>query len=115
MLRAPSREPYVDYSDSQLPDADVGAGDTSASARKVQHQTFGQGVIRRREGRGDGAKVWVNFDRGGIKLLVLKFANLRPVAELAAITYNFASVGRFRRERYADLGAVRQIPGVGKG
>jgi hypothetical protein len=45
------------------------------------HQTFGRGVVRRREGRGDSAKVWVNFDRGGIKLLVLKFANLRTVAE----------------------------------
>jgi DNA helicase-2/ATP-dependent DNA helicase PcrA len=47
---------------------------------KVQHLAFGNGVIKRREGRGDSAKVWVQFDRGGLKLLVLKFANLRPVA-----------------------------------
>jgi DNA helicase II / ATP-dependent DNA helicase PcrA len=80
VLRAPSREPYVDYTDSQISDAGTGAGDLSIGMR-VLHQTFGRGVVRRREGHGDGAKVWVNFDRGGIKLLVLKFANLRPVAE----------------------------------
>ena len=78
VLRAPSREPYVDYTDSQVSHDD--GGDLSIGMR-VLHQTFGRGVVRRREGFGDGAKVWVNFDRGGIKLLVLKFANLRPVAE----------------------------------
>jgi DNA helicase-2/ATP-dependent DNA helicase PcrA len=80
VLRMPSREPYVDYTDSQVTDADAGGGDLAIGMR-VLHQTFGRGVVRRREGHGDGAKVWVNFDRGGIKLLVLKFANLRPVAE----------------------------------
>jgi ATP-dependent DNA helicase UvrD/PcrA len=80
VLHAPSREPYVDYSDSQLPDSAAGRGDLAIGMRVI-HQTFGRGVVRRREGHGDGAKVWVNFDRGGIKLLVLKFANLQPVAE----------------------------------
>jgi DNA helicase-2/ATP-dependent DNA helicase PcrA len=80
ILRTPSREPYVDYTDSQLPETDVSVGDTFAVGRKVQHVTFGQGVIKRREGRGDGTKVWVHFDRSGLKLLVLKFANLRSVA-----------------------------------
>ncbi len=82
VLRMPSREPYVDYTDTQIPDDDGGAGEHQiAVGARVQHQTFGRGVIRRREGRGDGAKVWVNFDRVGLKLLVLKFANLRPVAD----------------------------------
>ncbi len=80
VLRAPSREPYVDYTDSQVSDGDARGGELAIGMR-VLHQTFGRGVVRRREGFGDGAKVWVNFDRGGIKLLVLKFANLRPVAE----------------------------------
>ena len=80
ILRAPSREPYVDYTDSQVSDHDDTGADFAIGIR-VMHQTFGRGVVRRREGHGDGAKVWVNFDRGGIKLLVLKFANLRPVAE----------------------------------
>jgi DNA helicase-2/ATP-dependent DNA helicase PcrA len=46
----------------------------------VTHPTFGAGVVRRREGRGDAAKAWVNFERAGLKLLVLKFANLKPIA-----------------------------------
>jgi len=48
---------------------------------RVIHPTFGRGVVRRREGRGDSAKAWVNFERAGLKLLVLKFANLRPIAD----------------------------------
>jgi DNA helicase-2/ATP-dependent DNA helicase PcrA len=81
-LSAPaSREPYVDYSDSQLPEHD-GAEDADACAvgAKVYHASFGRGVVKRREGRGDAAKAWIMFERGGLKLLVLKFANLKPVA-----------------------------------
>ena len=76
------REAYVDYADSQLPDNEPGpGGDGFSIGARVVHPTFGRGVVRRREGRGDGAKAWVNFERGGIKLLVLKFANLRVVGE----------------------------------
>ncbi len=78
-LHPPTREPYVDYSDSQLPDSD--GASAFAAGTEVIHPTFGRGVIRRREGRGDAAKAWINFERGGVKLLVLKFANLRPIAE----------------------------------
>ncbi len=83
LLRAPSREPYVDYTDSQAADDDGGApGEAQlAVGARVQHQTFGRGVVRRREGKGESAKVWVNFDRAGLKLLVVKFANLRAVAD----------------------------------
>jgi DNA helicase-2/ATP-dependent DNA helicase PcrA len=77
-IRTPApNETYVDYSDSQLPDEEV-SGDGFGIGARVMHPTFGRGVIRKREGRGDSAKVWVNFERSGIKLLVLKFANLRP-------------------------------------
>jgi DNA helicase-2/ATP-dependent DNA helicase PcrA len=79
-LRPPT-QPYVDYSDSQIPDDEHGGGDNSfAVGAKVYHRTFGNGVVRRREGRGEATKVWIMFERGGLKLLVLKFANLRPVA-----------------------------------
>jgi ATP-dependent DNA helicase UvrD/PcrA len=81
VLRPPSREPYVDYSDSQLPEDEVSRGDGFQIGAQVVHPTFGRGVIRRREGRGDSAKVWITFERGGLKLLVLKFANLRAVAD----------------------------------
>ena len=79
ILRQPSREPYVDYSDSQAPEET--GGDFFTVGARVFHQAFGRGVVKRREGRGDAAKVWIAFERGGLKLLVLKFANLRPVAD----------------------------------
>jgi DNA helicase II / ATP-dependent DNA helicase PcrA len=78
------RESYVDYTDSQLPDAEsvgAGGGDGLRVGARVIHPAFGRGVIHRREGRGDAAKAWVNFERGGVKLLVLKFANLRLIGE----------------------------------
>jgi len=78
-IRTPKpNERYVDYSESQLPEEEIAAGGLGVGAQ-VMHPTFGRGNIRKREGLGDTAKVWINFDRGGIKLLVLKFANLRPV------------------------------------
>ena len=72
------REPYVDYAESQLPE-DNGPDELRIGAR-VMHPTFGAGIVRRREGRGEAAKAWVDFERGGIKLLVLKFAHLRAIA-----------------------------------
>jgi DNA helicase II / ATP-dependent DNA helicase PcrA len=80
MLRQPSREPYVDYSESQLNDEDAADTDALNVGASVFHQTFGRGIVKRREGHGDAAKAWIAFERGGLKLLVLKFANLRPVA-----------------------------------
>jgi ATP-dependent DNA helicase UvrD/PcrA len=81
-VRPLSREPYVDYSESQLPDDEPsGGGDGLGIGARVMHPIFGRGVIHKREGRGDGAKAWVSFDRGGIKQLVLKFANLRLLAD----------------------------------
>ncbi len=71
---------YVDLADSQLPQEEL-AADGLRIGTSVLHPAFGRGVVRRREGRGDSAKVWVNFERGGVKLLVLKFANLRPIAD----------------------------------
>jgi DNA helicase II / ATP-dependent DNA helicase PcrA len=76
-------ESYVDYTDSQLGDGNgdgESAPDGLAIGARVAHPTFGQGIIRRREGRGDSAKAWVDFGRAGVKLLVIKFARLRPIA-----------------------------------
>src|SRR5260370_934701 len=76
-VRPLSREPYVDFTDSQLPDDEPPSkGDGLGIGARVIHPIFGRGVVRKREGRGDSAKAWVNFDRSGIKQLVLKFANL---------------------------------------
>jgi DNA helicase-2/ATP-dependent DNA helicase PcrA len=70
---------YIDYTDSQLYEAESARDGLGVGAR-VTHPTFGAGVVHRREGRGDAAKAWVNFERAGLKLLVLKFANLKPIA-----------------------------------
>jgi DNA helicase-2/ATP-dependent DNA helicase PcrA len=78
-IRIPSSEPYVDYSESQLPEHDN--GDEVPVGARVEHPTFGAGIVRRREGRGEGAKAWVHFDRAGTKLLMLKFAKLRLIAQ----------------------------------
>jgi DNA helicase-2/ATP-dependent DNA helicase PcrA len=78
-IRIPKQSEYsIDYSESQLQEEDLAAGGLGVGAQ-VMHPTFGRGTIRKREGRGDTAKVWINFDRSGVKLLILKFANLRPV------------------------------------
>ena len=45
----------------------------------VQHEMFGRGRVAEVQGRGDAQKVVVQFDRVGIKSLVVKYANLRPV------------------------------------
>ena len=76
----PSNEPYVDYSESQVPHEHESNGEIGVGMR-VEHPTFGAGVVRRREGRGENAKAWVHFDRAGTKLLMLKFAKLRLIAE----------------------------------
>ncbi len=79
-VRPLSREPYVDYSESQLSE-EPAAGDGLSVGARVIHPSFGRGVIKRREGRGDSTKAWVSFERTGLKLLVLKFANLRLLGE----------------------------------
>ncbi len=82
-IRPLGRDTYVDYSDNQLgDDLEAAASDGGfAVGAHVIHPSFGRGVVRKREGRGDAAKAWVNFERGGVKLLVLKFANLRLIAD----------------------------------
>ena len=46
---------------------------------RVQHKSFGEGVILNYEGEGSNARVEVNFDNGGTKWLVLSFANLEKI------------------------------------
>ena len=53
------------------PEAEVRLG------QRVSHQTFGEGVVLNFEGRGDSARVEVNFNAAGSKWLVLQYANLR--------------------------------------
>jgi DNA helicase-2/ATP-dependent DNA helicase PcrA len=44
----------------------------------VTHPKFGAGVIVSAEGRGNDARVQVNFQRNGTKWLALEYAKLVP-------------------------------------
>ncbi|HEC11958.1 MAG TPA: DNA helicase II [Acidiferrobacteraceae bacterium] len=46
---------------------------------RVHHAKFGEGVVLRCEGRGEYARVQVNFEGTGSKWLVLAYANLQPL------------------------------------
>ena len=43
---------------------------------RVRHPKFGAGVVRRKEGTGEGTKLTVQFERAGIKKLIARFAPL---------------------------------------
>jgi len=71
--------PIMDYSLSQIPQ-DPGGG-TLAAGTRVRHPTFGVGIVRRSEGRGDAEKLSVQFARAGLKKLIRRFANLEIMGE----------------------------------
>jgi DNA helicase-2/ATP-dependent DNA helicase PcrA len=43
---------------------------------RVRHPKYGEGIVFRREGDGDDAKITVQFQQHGVKKLVEKFAQL---------------------------------------
>jgi len=49
------------------------------SGQRVRHPKYGEGVVFRREGDGDDAKITVQFAGVGVKKLVEKFAQLEKV------------------------------------
>ncbi|HZU10567.1 MAG TPA: UvrD-helicase domain-containing protein [Pseudacidobacterium sp.] len=49
------------------------------SGQRVRHPKYGEGVVFRREGDGEDAKVTVQFTRFGVKKLVEKFAQLERI------------------------------------
>ncbi len=44
--------------------------------QRVKHPKYGEGVVYRREGDGENAKITVQFPRFGLKKLVEKYAQL---------------------------------------
>ena len=47
--------------------------------QRVSHAVFGKGIVAHFEGRGNSARVQVNFESEGSKWLVLQYANLTKV------------------------------------
>jgi len=64
---------YNKFPQANIPDTGFDLG------QRVYHQIFGEGIVLNFEGRGDNARVEVNFDAEGSKWLVLQYANLQLV------------------------------------
>ena len=47
--------------------------------QRVRHDKFGDGVVLNYEGRGEHARVQVNFEGMGVKWLVVAYANLQSL------------------------------------
>ena len=63
--------PVSTLSQAAVPDTGIALG------QRVYHQVFGEGVVLNFEGRGNNARVEVNFDFEGSKWLVLQYAKLQ--------------------------------------
>jgi len=72
--------PHLDYSDSQIGEVSTPLGKSHGEDLEVgvwvMHPTFGPGVVKSREGRGEDLKVWVYFTSAGTKKLKVKYAGL---------------------------------------
>ncbi|PLW83463.1 DNA helicase II [Kineobactrum sediminis] len=63
--------PVSSLSQASVPDTGLSLG------QRVYHQVFGEGVVLNFEGRGNNARVEVNFDFEGSKWLVVQYAKLQ--------------------------------------
>ncbi len=63
----------------KLPVAELSGVTGFRSGQRVRHPKYGEGVVFRREGDGEDAKITVQFSRFGVKKLVEKFAQLERV------------------------------------
>ncbi len=70
-------QPYNTYPSSSKPKS-YGRYTFTIGSR-VQHERLGKGVVVSFDGSGDSAKVKVNFEEGGVKNLLIKFANLKTI------------------------------------
>jgi DNA helicase-2/ATP-dependent DNA helicase PcrA len=71
--QAPPPPPQVK---KPLPTAPAGAPKKVRAGQTVKHPKYGTGVVVRREGEGDDAKITVSFPRYGLKKLIERFAGL---------------------------------------
>ena len=83
MTRSPMRGGYKRNALSPAINASSSSTDPGFNGlqpgRRVHHKRFGEGTIINMEGRGEHARVQVNFSDGGAKWLVCAYANLEMV------------------------------------
>jgi DNA helicase II / ATP-dependent DNA helicase PcrA len=60
----------------QVPVEKPSGGGSFRPGQRVKHPKYGEGVVYRREGEGENAKITVQFPRFGLKKLVEKYAHL---------------------------------------
>ncbi|MFL6389616.1 MAG: ATP-dependent helicase [Terriglobales bacterium] len=60
----------------QIPVEKSAGGASFRPGQRVKHPKYGEGVVYRREGEGENAKITVQFPRFGLKKLVEKYAHL---------------------------------------
>jgi DNA helicase-2/ATP-dependent DNA helicase PcrA len=60
----------------QVPVEKAAVGGFFRPGQRVKHPKYGEGVVYRREGEGENAKITVQFPRFGLKKLVEKYAHL---------------------------------------
>ncbi|MBZ5492818.1 MAG: UvrD-helicase domain-containing protein [Acidobacteriia bacterium] len=60
----------------QIPVEKAAGGSSFRPGQRVKHPKYGEGVVYRREGEGESAKITVQFPRFGLKKLVEKYAHL---------------------------------------
>jgi DNA helicase-2/ATP-dependent DNA helicase PcrA len=70
-LQTSISRPVSSLGQAEVPDTGLSLG------QRVYHQIFGEGVVLNFEGRGNNARVEVNFDHEGSKWLVVQYANLQ--------------------------------------
>jgi DNA helicase II / ATP-dependent DNA helicase PcrA len=63
----------------QVPMEKAAVGGFFRPGQRVKHPKYGEGVVYRREGEGENAKITVQFPRFGLKKLVEKYAHLERV------------------------------------
>jgi DNA helicase-2/ATP-dependent DNA helicase PcrA len=64
------------FTKPQIPVEKVSGGSSFRPGQRVKHPKYGEGVVYRREGEGENAKITVQFPRFGLKKLVEKYAHL---------------------------------------
>jgi DNA helicase-2/ATP-dependent DNA helicase PcrA len=64
------------FSRPQIPVEKPTGGSSFRPGQRVKHPKYGEGVVYRREGEGENAKITVQFPRFGLKKLVEKYAHL---------------------------------------
>ena len=69
--------PRVDFSDAQWAADDL---PVIREGMRVEHPIFGQGRISEVAGAGEAAKLTIRFERAGVKMIKLKYAQLRILA-----------------------------------